>query len=297
MKPRIWLCWIVLLEIVSFQGEIRANDFLKKFSLKFTGGTSWAGWGDLQAYAGGANTRYADQADAYDFTKTGRLALPRADLDAAGEAILSLPKKIGLGIGVGYISGTRDSRIEISLPSAAGSATAWQMRMSAMPVTANAYYQAPISGRLGGYLKAGLAYYPIKINLTARDETEVLGIVQWSRSVAVARDHGLGFHAGLGLEYRIFRYISGVVEGTWRWAKSTDWTAEQEVTSNLAPDRQDSGSLWYAEELNGATGQYYPVAMISGAQPAGPGIRNVRKAEIDLTGWAIQAGLRIRFGR
>ena len=140
-------------------GELKANDFIKKFSLKLIAGFGDSGLGDLKAFADASNGRYADQALTYGFTRTGGLTLPHGGSSADGEVVASVSEHFGLGIGVGFLSGEKNSQVEISLPSAARVTSFWQVRRTAIPLVANACYRVRRSGRLDVFLKAGLGHF------------------------------------------------------------------------------------------------------------------------------------------
>jgi hypothetical protein len=54
---------------------------------------------------------------------------------------------------------------------------------------------------------------------------------------------------------------------------------------------------WSVEELSRDTGKFYSGLIHSDQEPAGAIYEQVRKAEIDFSGWSIQLGLKIRLGK
>jgi hypothetical protein len=150
---------------------------------------------------------------------------------------------------------------------------------------------------VSGFLKAGLGCYFSNLKLKSYRQSELLGVQTWSQTISRGRNYALGFQAGLALEYGISRTLSCFIEGTWRFVNFKDWSIEYTYSSISQTDVPRTASCWFAEEFNRDTGKSYPVFFYSDQVEASSSYQNVRKAQIDFSGWSIQAGLKLRLGK
>jgi opacity protein-like surface antigen len=290
----------VLAFIVLFgAAEARSQIPGEKFSLRISAGYGFSGFGDVNMAEKGHNARFADLADSMGFDKTGELALPHQGLDFNGEIVLRVAKPLEIGIGLGRLFRAKnDSMVAIEESSSgARSFVRWTTKATATPLLLNAYYRLSISPRLSGFIKAGLGYYIANLELATEKESELLGIETWSRLISKGRDYALGYQAGLGIEYGISGTFSLFAEGGWRFVNFKNWSITYDYASNSLTDTTRTAMWWSVEELNRDTGKFYPGLVYSDQEPAGAIYEQVRKAEIDFSGWTIQLGLKIRLGK
>ncbi len=269
------------------------------FSLRISAGCGFAGFGDLNEAGKGHNARFEDLAGLWSFTKSGEIALPRVGPDFDAEILLRVARRLEIGLGGGFLSRPgRESEVAMrQASSGAGSLVRWTVAASAIPLTVNAYYRVPVSARVSGFLKAGLGCYFASLRFTSYRQSELLGVQTWDRTTSRARDVGLGFQGGLVVEYGLSRALSCFAEGTMRFVNLKDWTVEYTYSSPSLTDVQRTASCWSAEESNSDTGRDYHVFVFSDQELTGFSYQGVRKARIDFSGWSLQAGLRLRFGK
>jgi opacity protein-like surface antigen len=273
------------------------QDFLKKFSLKFSGGMGSTAGGDFNAVPDGMNSISGDLVPLLGLTKTGNLENPKWGLDFEAELIFSLSRNFGVGIGVGYLKRSKDSSLEMALDPLGRATINWEPEFSLIPITLSSYYSFPISSKMNTFLKAGIGYYFVKVSLRGREEYEsFFGMSGWEEEEGEAKDNGVGFHGGLGFEYNMTGSIALYAEGMGRYLKIKDWQFEGTTTYSSGV-LESSGTVWYTEELLEPLGKYYPGLQILEQKPFGPNYRNVRKAAIDLSGFSFRVGIRIRFGK
>jgi len=269
------------------------------FSLKISAGYSRAGWGDMNKAEEGHNARFEDLARLWGFARTGEVALPHEGLDFGAEILVRITPRLDVGLGGGgFIRPIKESEITISQAlGGARSLLRWTASATVIPLTLNAYYRVPLSSRISGFLKGGLGCAFARLKLTSYRESELLGIQTWSRQEGRGWDYAAGFQAGLGLEYEISKALSCFFEGAWRFANFKNWTFEYTYTAATDSDVLRTASGWATEQLSPDTGEYYPAFFYSDHVVESGSFRNVRKAEIDFSGWNLQAGLRIKLGR
>jgi hypothetical protein len=122
-------------------------------------------------------------------------------------------------------------------------------------------------------------------------------------SIIETKDNGIGFHGGIGFEYDVMKNLAFFVEGAGRYVKLKDWKGDSteyiEFSSGGPTEKTtetSSGTLWYYE--------YYPethpdwpsyVLKIQEEKPVHSDYRNVRKAEVELSGFSFRIGFRVKF--
>jgi len=299
MKKKAAIGPVLALIVLFGAAEARSQVPGEKFSLRISAGYGFSGFGDLNLAEKGQNARLGDLASSMGFNKTGELALPHQGLDFNGEIVLRIAKPLEIGIGLGRLFRANSNSMVAIEESSSGvrSFVRWTTRASAIPLHLNAYYRVPISPRLSSFVKAGLGYYSANLELTSEKESELLGIRTWSRLKSKGRDYALGYQAGLVIEYAISGAFSLIAEGSWRFVNLKNWSVTYDYTSNSLTDTTRAAMWWSVEELSRDTGKSYPGLIHSDQEPAGAIYEQVRKAEIDFSGWSIQLGLKIRLGK
>lgn len=297
MRRKSVLLSLTILCVFLLASAGNAQDFLKRFSLKISGGLGSTSGGDFNALPDGMNALAADLVPFFGLTKTGELENPKWGLDFEGELLFSLSENFGVGLGVGYLRRTKETSLELALEPLMRAAITLEPELSLIPVSLSGYYFFPIGSRMNAFLKAGIGYYFAKASLKFREEYEsFLGVDGWEEDEGEGRDSGFGFHGGLGLEYSPTATVSLFAEGMIRYLSITDWEFEVSTTYDSGVIK-GSGTVWYIEEFIEATGKYYPGLQISEQKPTGPGYRNVEAAGVDFSGFSFRVGIRIRFGK
>jgi len=147
---------------------------------------------------------------------------------------------------------------------------------------------------VSAFVRAGIGYYFAKLTYLNREETDLLGIFFWDQDQGEAKDRGIGFHGGIGLEYGVSRNIAFFVEGMGRYVRFQDWDVDNTSTNSWGSSAL-SGEFWYVEEWEPETNRYYPSIELSANLPTESGLRNVRKLSIGISGIVFKMGLRLRF--
>jgi len=294
-KPALLSLTILFIFFLTTAGN--AQDFLKKFSLKISGGLGSTAGGDFNAFPDGLNSLTADLVPFLGLTKTGELENPKWGFDFEGELVFSLSKNFGVGIGAGYQKRSKETSLELALDPLMSANLTWEPELTIIPINLSGYYFFPISKKMNAFLKTGIGYYFAKVYLKLREEyASFLGLEGWNEDEFEAKDSGFGFQGGLGIEYNLTGTISFYAEGMGRYLKITDWEFEGTTTYPTGVIKA-SGTLWYLEEFFEENGKYYPGLQISEQKPTDLEYRNARKAEIDFSGLSFKVGIRIRFGK
>lgn len=283
-----------ILFIFSLTIPIYAQNSFQKFNLKLSGGYGITTGGDVQAMADGVNDVLADLAALEGFTVTDKLENVKWGAEFEGEFIFNINRKFAVSFGMEYIRKSADSVAAIELGALARLSLEWEPEYTAIPIKLSGYYFIPLGQNTNGYAKAGVGYYFAKIKYTIRNEEELLGITYYEQQNGEAKDNGLGFHGSLGLEYGVATNVAFFVEGTGRYVNLKDWDVENRTSSSMG-DTTETGKFWYVEEYNEGTDKFYQTMQLSEERPDDPSFRNVRKAQISLSGFALKLGIKISF--
>lgn len=274
----------------------QTQDFIKGFSLKFTGGYGTMATGDY-------NTAGKDQEQLFDdfsalsgATKTGEFKKLNMGLEFEGELIMNLGGTFGIGVGFGYIRRSNESEIGISIAGLGSTTYSYAPIITVTPVNLSLYFFPPAAPSLNFYLYGGVGYYMGKVTSTLRGEFQEVGFLAiWAETESELKDKGLGFHAGAGLEFNIAPKIAIFIEGKGRYCKLKSWEGDSTETASDGWTESESGTMWYYEAQNLDTGKWYSRIALQEDKPSGAGIRDIREFKVNLTGISLRTGIRIKF--
>lgn len=272
MKKRSSCLIICLSLILILPGLSQAE----RFGLKLTGGINYLEVGDPNASLKGFADLTKELAVFWGVTGEGEIEQIRNGLDLEGDVIFYLTPRLGISLGSGYIYGNKaknENKVILL-----DQTYAYGMEMSAIPARLGVYYSLPISSWGQFFLNGGVGYYFAKWSES----------VDWMASTTdqEAKGSGIGFHGGMGFEFRLVSHFALILEGQGRYVKIGGFEGEK---SNFI-----EGTLNYYEIQFGASGKWYPkVDVIDGLIPAG--VRNLREAKVDFSGFTVRAGIKINF--
>jgi len=261
------------------------------FGLKFYGGRSYVLASDindeLQATTDYWNDRGVEVDGEFDPLNTG--------MEFGGEFIVYFTPHLGIGLGAGYIQVKSESTVNNIWFGYSYQDTA-NPEVTAIPLTLSAHFGLPLGKGINFIAHAGLGYY--------------LGTFSWNYSYDSEFDdfnenwegksNALGLHGGLGLEFNFSSKIALVVEGFGRYAKLNglvgDYTLEESFFGYQGQASIEDATLWYYEWRSSLTEKYYPTIEFDKEMPEEASfIQNIREGEVDLTGFSIRMGIKIRF--
>ena len=223
-----------------------------KLSFKLNGGAAMLlnGAGDLEKFRLGEQAYATDWAEGDAYSSTFNLKKLSLVSEFGGEAILHLTPKLGVGIGVGYISVSRKGDYTLNYKDswyASGGTwdeqevdkTAHNFSGSAIPILLNFHFQTPLTARLNFIGYAGIGYYLGKFNhdytYTANYVLTYTSTIYWNQKGTVditstqkskATCSKIGFQGGLGLEMLLTPTISVGLEFTGRMVNFNDWKGD-----------------------------------------------------------------------
>ena len=294
MKKGIIIVLTSLLFVFLMTSPGVAQDSYKKFTLKVSGGYGSISGGDLTTVAAGLNDQLADIARLAGASTSGEIKNAKWGPEFEGEFVYNFTERWGIGLGVGYIRKSIESGAQLQIGTYAGISIDWEPVYKVIPITLNGYYNFPVASKANAYVKGGVGYYFATWDYKIRQENELVGITIWEENEGSAKDSGLGFQGGLGFEYSLSDSVALFVEGSGRLVNLKNWDVEN-VNRNALGTDSETGTFWYVEEYEEDTGKYYPSLELSDDEPSDPDYRNVRKAEISLSGVVFKVGVKFCF--
>jgi len=296
MKKVIIVLFVLIFVFLFLIGTVQAKDFIKGLSFKLTGGYGTAKVGDINVYAQDLDSFFSATAEESDLTKEGKFKDLTAGLNFEGEIMVKLFENLGIGVGTEYIRLNNESVVSLTQDEAQIYKGFFRPRITAVPVHLSVYYFYPIISSMKFYLKAGVGYYFGKASVTYRvDQDDPVAGLYWERTESEITDQGFGYHGGFGYEFDIGSNFVFFIEGKGRFCKLKSWKGDSTYANSDEVTTQNSGTMWYYEELDSATGNSYSRIVISEEPPDDPDFTNVREFEGDFSGISFAAGIKIKF--
>jgi hypothetical protein len=199
-----------------------------------------------------------------------------------------------VSFGTGYLRKAEDTRVAAELEGLAGISLDWTTTYQVIPLKLSGYYFFEMGSKMTAYAKAGIGYYFGRMTYTIRTEETLLGITVWDQNIGEATAGGLGFHGGVGVEYPLSTTFAFFIEAAGRYVSLKDWSVENNYSTAWGSE-SETGTFWYAEELDTALGEYYPTLQMFEEMPADTDLRKVREAAFHFSGFALKAGVKISF--
>jgi len=258
---------------IDFWGE--ESDFFKGIGLtvKVSVGFNRIAAGEINAGIRGVVDYYKYLISYWGHELDGDVEPFHSGFDFGADAIYSLTSHIGIGLGVSYVQWGSKSWLPLkdvgytkrldSMP--------W---VRALPVRLGAFVPLPVFRKINVTFNAGPAYYFVryKYNMAYPPYT----VVQ------KASGQGLGFHGGIGLELEWNSRATLFIEYQGRYAKFNNFEGVE-----FKSGTKGEGSLFYIEDEG--------MPQIAIYDEAPHWYDTVRRADFDLSGFAIRVGAKVKF--
>ena len=287
----LWTIWVGLMFVVI---SSQAQETAPKFNLKLSGGYGKIIGGDLPSVIDGINNLVMDQAARTGASVSSWLENAEWGPELEFEFVIKINQRFGVGLGLGYIYRQNDTLVALGLSTLLETSLAMKYTSSAIPILLSGYYFLPLGAKTQAYLKAGAGYYFGRLNSDLREEANIGGITLWGENKAETNDSSLGFHGGIGFDYKLSRTVALFAEAAGRCIKLNNWEGDN-IYSAAWGSNKEHGYFWYVEELNHDTGKHYATLLMLPHEPTWAEYRNIRKAEFSFSGIALKLGVRIGF--
>jgi tetratricopeptide (TPR) repeat protein len=218
-------------------------------------------------------------------------------INFGADLIFQLTPKIGVGIGAGYLQTSKTSQMTATLPGGELYVTGTP-KLSAMPIRLALFLTFPLGEKLSLTADAGAAVYAgLKLDASQRLENNT---GQWeTTSLKASRTSlsgNLGFQGSLGIDYAFSQKMGFFIEAVARYARFKNFAAATGISESSGGGLEtDEGKIYL--ETNTAPGIGSWSRFIVSADPPidEPPNTEYREPKFDLSGFSLQAGIRIRF--
>jgi hypothetical protein len=266
---------------------------LSRLSLRLYGGFNRIAAGDINAGCDG----YFEVIELYAASGYGTTAGGYSPLHAGynfgADLIYQLSPTIGVGIGAGYMRNSRNSLMtwtdegEITLTA--------EPTISAIPIRVGLFLTFPVASKINLTADIGGAYYAgLKFDAWQRMTYED---ASWGQmALSASKSGNLGFQGSLGFEYKFSPKMGFFVEVLGRYARFENFasaTATNEDSDGYSETSE--GKIYVVGYDFGTMGEFDWITLEDTPPVVGDGIVSVREPKFDLSGFSLQAGIRIRF--
>jgi len=296
--------WILLLTSLVFFNRIACSEdsknFKPRFSIKLSGG--------LSGFTGGDINRHLKTYDGYlsemTYYSGGETKTLHFGSDLEGEIRWDINPRFALVAGTGYIYGEEKSYFEFegSIPFG-GQFTYPQsytilQKIKVIPLKLGMHYTLPALSKVNFFFDMGICYYKGKASLWKQHfSPEYAGyfIIYTKEEKFDLEANDIGFYGGIGIEFSIANNLALVLEVQGRYARLS-LSGKKIYSVWERPWVVEEGDLYTGERdlLDEGYGEQCPDLIISRFRPSGDEFQNIRRAVLDLGGFSIKVGIRIK---
>ena len=260
----------------------------ERLSVAFWLGGRHAAVGDLNDGAKGLARYYESRLGAFG---DGEVEAIHFGYLLGAEVRIPLSSQLALSLGAEYSSGEATSSVAFKEGSSEAlySTKPW---LRTTPISlALLYYPLRFL-----YVKAGLDYTFARCayfyRFSTPDPYEQSEF--WQSWTGEASSSGFGYQLGLGLEWPVGSRISLLAEAAFRHGRLGDLKGEDFYQESTKYQSRERGTLYRIQATAGGP-EIFPLVFIRDREPTEAGVLDVRKAELDLSGYSLRLGLKVRF--
>ena len=275
--------FLTLVLTFSFVSVSRAQ---QRFSLRLLGGMGILSPEDINRGIEGWNDFLADL---WEVFQEGEVKPINLGYEFGGDLVINLTHNIGIGIGAGYIQGAKTSDQTFSSDYGVDGNITNKPKIRAIPIKVSLFYTLPLNNSVNVVFNGGGGIYFAKYSYNFRIDADGF----WMEGDHDTSSTGFGFHGGIGLEFNLAPNIAFLLEGQGRYAKIDGFEGESVYSETDMTSIKEEGVLYYVE--GSSMGKTYRIVYIYEEKPSGEGISKVREAKVDFSGFALMAGIRIKF--
>lgn len=280
--------------IKGLQAEAGGAEGFSKLSLRLYGGYGYIGASDVNAGARGFFDIFELYAAYGIGTFTGTYSPLHGGLDFGVDLIYQITPNIGLGLGAGFMRNSQSSTGTFTYEADEGVTTS-QPTVSAIPIRLGAFFTVPLSPKVDLTAELGGAYYAgLEFDLTERLEYGPDDWVEFMYSGGEAGSSNLGFHGGLGFEYKLSSKTGVFVQAVGRYAKLGNFKTASSIMNDSGSNSNTSDGILYLR-ANTDPDFTYSDFVVRDIPPVDDADTTYREPTFDFSGFSLQAGLRIRF--
>ena len=268
-----------------------------RLSLRLYGGLSHLAAGDLNEGLDG----YFELLELYgvilDGSTTGGYKPLHAGYNFGADLVFQFTPNIGVGFGAGYLRSSKSSHMTLSDETDELILTGTP-KLSAIPLRLAVFLTLPLGGKFNLTADAGAAYYAaLKFDATQRIEFAADDWQEMSLSAnRSSLSDNLGFQGSLGLEYKLSPKMGFFIEAVGRYARFKNFdTATGTNRSSGGGTDTNEGKIYIETNTLLGLGTWSMFTIEEVPPTPDPPSVTYREPKIDLSGFSLQAGIRIRF--
>jgi len=261
-----------------------------QLSLKLSGGMSFINPGHLnRALQTWEEWQRREAADKANFTFVdGNVGRFKNATEFQAELLLEISTHLAIGIGTGYIySDLPEEDVLVTIEKLTGTFSyTYPTKISALPLMLTATYYIPLNEIFRLYFRgaAGVAWAKYvdrdgNKNITA----ENFGYPRLNKGSA----SGPIYAGGIGLTFQVEEGVQIFAETSWRRAKLSGFEGENKD--------EESGTLFFYEELDEDLEYWQAKNTILPASPEGENLRSAEETMVDFSGFTARIGISIKF--
>lgn len=280
--------------ITTFILMVAALAYPQEVSFKLLGGLTCIQGDDYNKAITGSLQLIHDTSSAV----SGEYKKLKNGINLQGEIITHWGRRIAVGLGGGYFEIGNSSRVTIQAMAADGPFTSdstFKPRLSVIPFYLNIYYKMRIASKVGLDLFVGPVFQIAQLSFERQEVSDLNSLTE--TETFKASSPSLGLQAGIGLNIKLSGGISFITDTFWRSTKVSNLTGNWAWNSSSASGAVSQSSseyyYWYYNYSAGKT--YAQIGFFDKNGPSAEGISDVRKADINLSGFTAVAGVKIDF--
>jgi opacity protein-like surface antigen len=257
-----------------------------KISVKITGGLNYGVFGDVNAGMRGYLDYWRDAVvDVGGTYRDGKKPL-HTSATGAIDVLFRIDSSYSVGLGIGFVRAHNTSSMAITVPGESEQTGIASPDVRAVPVRLSIYKMIPINKKISTSFGLGVDTYIAQFRSYYLPAGAGNSIHQKAHAI------GLGVRYGAGLEFKLVSRLAFVVEVQGTYAKVRNFHGTLEAGGSSLP-YEESGTLYYWEQTSGLiTPKSHAMVMIQTEKPSY--YSNVRKANVDFSGFSVLAGFKFR---
>jgi hypothetical protein len=281
MLKKIGSCTLLSLFFIFLPKALDAS----ALTIRLYGGGTYLQGGDLNSGLKGWTDYWKAYYGKYGYPEqTGLFNPVHFGYHAGGDIIIHLTSRFGLGVGAEYITATKSS--DLTFLSSNADIT-WKIvgKPSALPIKLSFFYFLPLGNSVSISLHGGAGYYQARTRLESHFQTTTT----LTDYLIDASAKGIGYHGGLGLEWKLFSKLYFLLEAAGRYAPLSGFKGDTTIVGQGGW----KGKIYYWGAKASFIDNFNYIDLLISA-PGGTGFTFVREAKIDYSGFSLQAGFVIK---
>lgn len=263
-------------------------------NLRLSGGVGSFRVGDFNTFFGDTVPYYDSIFLPYGFARQGDYQELRKAWNASGEIVIDLSKSFSAGVAVEYHQVDNQSFFSWSHPEFNSLSVDITPSLNVVQFKFNAYFTVPLTSVIHSYLNGGFGLYTARATFDYLEDSRIPGDERMFRSEIRANGTGYGIHGGLGLELKLSSGFAMFTEGSYRYAKLDDLDGRMSIKADSPITETAGGKIWYFEFFDDNSSLHLS-GISFGDKPEEGGLATLRELEIDLSGFSLKIGFRVRF--